>query len=147
MEILEEDLQHQTTNIIKHLRSVGGIFGDASITTEDIIYRSVSDGLPDIASYCKKYKIHMTELDTIKLCVFALPYLRKNDPSMNIERYITSVFLLLQNAYEVKIDFDSMKNTIIVCNNLFYNDPSEVLVIYGYIKGFQECLQYVDTST
>ncbi len=143
--ITTEILQQQSNKIIKFLRESGGIFGDSNITTEQNIIESMSHSLPDIAQYCKNYGIEITELDTIKLLVFAMPYLKKSDKSMNMERYIASIFKLLENAYKVKFtDKQQIKNSIKVCNNLFYDEQN--MIVYGYIKGFQESLQYCDKT-
>ncbi len=141
--ITEKILREHSCKIAKFLREIGGIFGDSNITTEENIHKSMSFSLPDIAQYCKDYGIEITELDTIKLTVFALPHLHKIDKSMNIERYITSIFALLENSYNVKCsDKEQIKNSIKVCSKLFNGNQN--LVIYGYIKGFQESLACCD---
>jgi hypothetical protein len=142
--IEQESLLILTEKISKFLCQSGGQFGDSNITSQNNISKSMAESLPDIAEYCKKQSINMTEIDSIKLLVFAMPYLKKNDSSMNIERYIKSIFLLLENSYKVKINFKDIDSTIKVCTNIFYSDPSQLLVIYGYVKGFQECLKYTN---
>ncbi|SHE21313.1 hypothetical protein BBROOKSOX_1139 [Bathymodiolus brooksi thiotrophic gill symbiont] len=126
---------------MKHLRATGGQFGDTNITNEKNVYKSMSDALPDVINYCEKNEINITELDSIKLLVFALPYIKENDPSINSERYIFSIFKLLESSYKKTINFDKqINNSIKVCDKLFQNNNN--LVVYGYIKGFQESLEY-----
>jgi hypothetical protein len=135
----KEKLLPQAEKIFKHLRLSGGKFGDSNITTERNIYISMSRSLVDIGDYCKKYTININELDSIKLMVFALPYMKENDPSMNSERYIYSIFLLFSKAYKTTIEFEKqINNSISVCEKLF--QAGEILAVYGYIKGFQESL-------
>lgn len=139
LNITQDLLLEQVEKIYKFIRTSGGKFGDTNIPTKDNVFKSMSQALPDIADYCKEYKIEITELDTIKLLIFAMPHLKKNDPSINIERYIKSIFLLLENSYAISIK-DDINSSIMVCAQLFYKD--KILVIYGYIKGFQEALKY-----
>lgn len=135
-----------SAEIIKHLREIGGMFGDTNITSEANIFKSISYAVPDIAQYCKDYKIEITELDTIKLLVFAMPYIKKHDPAINIERYITSIFRMLEKSYKISVlNQQQIKNSIRVCNNLF--EGNKILVVYGYIKGFQEALKYTYDKT
>ena len=143
MKIEKKQLLAQAKKIIKHLRSSGGVFGDSNITSEVNIYRSMSQSLVDISKYCEENKIKVTKLDSIKLLVFALPYIKKNDQSMNSERYIYSIFKLLSESYKKNIDFEPQINSSIqVCDKLFQN--GNILVVYGYIKGFQEALEYTN---
>ncbi|SMN01266.1 hypothetical protein SPONL_1894 [uncultured Candidatus Thioglobus sp.] len=145
MQIERDDLLKQTKKIIKHLRVSGGIFGDSNITSEDNIYRSMSKSLVPMGEYCEENSINVTELDSIKLMVFSLPYIKKNDPAMNSERYIYSILKMLEQSYNKKIDFDKqINNSTKVCDKLFCN--GNITVVYGYIKGFQEALEYTNNQ-
>lgn len=137
-----EELENLSKDIWKILHLSGGKFGDTNITTSKIIYLSLSDAMVDIANYCSQYNIEITKLERIKLLAFAIPHLRKRDTGLNIERYIFSIFIFLKEAYKSKFNIDDLKPTISVCNNLIYAEPSQYLIVYGYIKGFQECLSF-----
>lgn len=139
-EALKATLLTQTKKIIKHLRASGGLFGDSSIPNESNIYVSMSKALIPIGEYCDKYEINITELDSVKLLIFALPYIKEGEPSINSERYIFSIFKMLESAYKKTINFDNqISSSIQVCDKLFQD--GNVLVVYGYIKGFQESLE------
>ncbi|SFV86976.1 hypothetical protein MNB_SUP05-SYMBIONT-4-1348 [hydrothermal vent metagenome] len=142
---MKEVLVTQTEKIMKHLRASGGIFGDSNIPNNANIYTSMSKALIPIGEYCDKYEINITELDSVKLLVFALPYIKENDSSMNSERYIFSIFKMLESAYSKTIDFNrQIDSSIKVCDKLFYNEKIEV--VYAYIKGFQEALEYTNNQ-
>lgn len=141
MQVEKYELLEQAKKITEHLRCSGGKFGDCNITSEHNIYLSMSEALNDIGEYCDKYEITITKLDSIKLLVFALPYIKEKDPAMNSERYIFSIFKMLEKSYGKEIDFDSqIEKSIKVCDKLFHDDNN--LIVYGYIKGFQEALEY-----
>ncbi len=141
MNITNEDLVKQVKKISAHLHASGGIFGDSTIPDNRNIYLSMSEALISIGEYCDEFEINVTELDSIKLLVFALPFMKKRDPSMNSERYILSIFKLLEHSYQKTIGFNQqINNSIRVCDELFHK--ADILVVYGYIKGFQEALEY-----
>lgn len=141
LKITEKTLPELGEKIHRHLRASGGIFGDSNITSTNNIHASISDAIVPMLEYCKKHGINVTQLDSIKLLVFALPFIQGRDPTMNTERYILSIFLLLQESYGKKIDFDTQINhSIKVCDSLFRH--GDILVVYGYVKGFQESLEY-----
>ncbi|VVH65917.1 hypothetical protein BSPLISOX_310 [uncultured Gammaproteobacteria bacterium] len=142
MQVERDKLLEQVKKIIKHLRSSGGDFGDSNITNERNIYRSMTQALKDIGKYCDDYDIKITKLDSIKLLVFALPYIKERDLAMNSERYIFSIFKMLGEATNNKQinSNEQIRKSIAVCDKLFNNGNN--LVVYGYIKGFQEALEY-----
>ncbi len=141
MKIERDELLKHTKKIVKHLRSSGGIFGDSSIPNEENIHLAMADALIDIGEYCEKYEINVSTFDSIKLLAFSLPHIIRRDPSINSERYIFSIFQMLEESYKKKINFDKKINDSIKVSDKLFRD-NNCLVMYGYIKGFQEALEY-----
>ncbi|SMM99197.1 hypothetical protein SPONL_442 [uncultured Candidatus Thioglobus sp.] len=99
-------------------------------------YLAASHALLDIAKYAQDYKINITELDAIKLFVFIIPHLYKENPNIIIERLIRSIFTYLEEIYGREFDRQELDKSAKVCVNFI--EKGDIVSVYTYIKGVQE---------
>lgn len=97
--------------------------------------------LPNIAEYCNKYEINITELDQIKVVVFSITHLQKKVTDFNVENYLSGVFSLLNKSYiyNKKFSIVELQGSIKICANLIKDN--QIISVYTYIKGIQESME------
>ena len=104
---------------------------------------SLGCSLDNINAYCLKYKIHITDLDQIKVLIFSIPHLITNIPNFQVKNYLNSIFSLLNEShiYNKKFEITKLSSSIDICCNLIEDD--QIVSVYTYIKGFQESMESV----
>lgn len=122
---------------------IGGIYGDTITHPLDDIIDSFTEALPSINDYSESHGINITELDTIKLLSFAIPFLREKTPSANMGRYLTAcmLFILGKSGGELP---EQLRGSAKVMEQMSRNEPPEHLIIYAYMKGLQEAIDLTD---
>ncbi len=108
---------------------------------------AVLEGLKSIKKYQKKYKIDISNRDSIKIFAFSIPHINRSIESLRDDGFdmsdSTAYFACMEfiaNSYKNKsVDFTNhpdLKNTCRILSELASNESE--LAGYTYLKGVQE---------
>ncbi len=87
--------------------------------------------------------INAKELDTTKLLSFSIPYLLSiRNYALRLDMYIHACLFFIHGYSNPPMpDYKKIRDTTRVAIHLCQKFPSQYLIVYGYLKGYQESLE------
>ncbi|ORU94698.1 MAG: hypothetical protein A6F71_09480 [Cycloclasticus sp. symbiont of Poecilosclerida sp. M] len=112
------------------------------VPEEEEIRQAFALSLVDIARYCLDNKINAKNIDTVKLLMFSVPHLLSiRKFAVRLDMYFHACMLIIHGEDSSTVTIETIRNTAKVTIHLFHKFPSQHLVVYGYLKGYQESLE------
>jgi len=139
----KQDIQIRAKIFHKKIKEIEPLYGhNPVVPTQNEISHAFALSLIDIGRYCVDNNINARNIDTVKLMSFSIPHLLSiRNFALRIDMYIHACLLVIHANDTPVLDHEKIKNTANVSIHLCSKYPSQHLVVYGYLKGYQESLE------
>lgn len=137
-----QDISNRAKEFSKILQKIKPLYGLEPITPhyEEILEAFILS-LVDIGRYCKDNHIDAKSIDSVKLLSFSIPYLLSiRLYSLRIDMYMHACIIMIHGNKNVP-EYEKLINTNQVARRLCLKFPTQYLIVYGYLKGYQESLE------
>lgn len=124
------------------IHEIKSLYGKDPVTPEESeILESFALCLNDIGRYCADNYINAKSADAVKLMAFAIPYLLSvRSYALNLNMYVHACLLVIHGK-QSSLDYKMVVDTANVSKHLCLKYPPQHMVVYGYLKGYQESLE------
>jgi hypothetical protein len=141
----EKDITQRAKLLHRKITQANEIYkAEKGIPTVSEITQAFALSLLDISRYCSDNNINAREIDTVKLMAFSIPYLLSvRDYGLRLDIYSHACLVVIEGQTS-PVDAksrDKFYNTTQVMKSLCLKYPSQHMVVYGYLKGYQESLE------
>jgi hypothetical protein len=141
----KSDVRKFSEVLYRTLESVKSLYGDSPVVpAEPEIRQAFIHSLVDIGRYCADNHIFVKTPDAVKLMAFSIPHLLTiRNYALRIDMYTHACLRMIhgiKNNHPVP-DYKDFVHTSNVAIHLCLRYPSNHLILYGYLKGYQEALE------
>lgn len=139
----KEDIKIRSEVLYRKINEIKPLYGMAPATPEkNEITQAFALCLNDIGRYCDENRINAKNIDTVKLMAFSVPYLLSiRSYALQVDMYIHACLLVIHGNDKPMYDFTEIMKTTNVSKHLCLKYPSQHMIVYGYLKGYQESLE------
>lgn len=141
----KKDLKNRATSLSIIIEKIKPLYGQDPVTPLcEEIAKAFALSLIDIGRYCKDNNINAKNIDTVKLLVFSIPYLLTvRNYALRLDMYVHACLIMIHGKSNntTTPDYEKFISTIQVARRLCLKFPSQYMVVYGYLKGYQESLE------